>query len=458
MKFYSTRDKNNLYSLEEAAVMGLAPDGGLFMPQYIPQVNFEEVLKLAQCSFAEVASYLGGLFFKSSLSELQIDEAIGNALSFDVPLVKVGPFYTLELFHGPTCAFKDVGASCMGQILGLLNKKKDTAGLQEQNRPLIILTATSGDTGSAVARGFYDIPGIEVVVLFPEGKVSPLQECQMTTLGKNIKAVKVKGTFDDCQRLVKEIFNNREFRSRIDVTSANSINLLRWIPQSFYYFYAYTQWLMAEEPQIYKDYMNGICFELPKVTFVVPSGNYGNISAGMLAKQMGLPVKEFVAAANRNDVFPQYLNSGKYEPRQSVQTIANAMDVGAPSNFERIQSLYEGNYQAICKEVKGFSYNDSQIKEGIAELYNNYGYICCPHSATGYLATKEYNSQRREDLRSGSTIWLSTASAAKFSEVIEPVINRMPQIPPRLKELLEREGHFTLMEASAGELERFLES
>ncbi len=457
MRFYSTRDKNSLHSLKEAAVMGLAPDGGLFMPEYVPQVNLLETLMLAQCSFAEMSSYLASLFFKESITQMEVAEAISDALSFDVPLVKAGPYYTLELFHGPTCAFKDVGASSMGQILGKLIRN----GQQEHDKPLIILTATSGDTGSAVARGFYDIPGIKVVVLFPNGKVSPLQECQMTALGKNIKAIKVNGTFDDCQMLVKAIFNNKELRKQINVTSANSINLLRWLPQSFYYFYAYAQWLAAEHQQLLKSYLNGENIDLPEVTFVVPSGNYGNISAGMLAKRMGLPVKGFVAAANSNDVFPKYLESGKYEPRPSVQTIANAMDVGAPSNFERIQSLFNNDYDAICKEVKGYAYSDSQIKEAILELHKEYGYTCCPHSATGYLATKEYLQECAglgEECSANSIIWLSTASPAKFSEVIAPVTGQMPHIPGRLQELLNKEKEFAVMDVSTDALEEILKT
>lgn len=445
MKFYSTRNRENRYSLKEAAVMGLAPDGGLFMPEYIPQADLRRLFELAQHSFAAMASSVASLFFEGSLNRQQIEEAISKALCFDVPLVKVGNRYTLELFHGPTCAFKDVGASCMGQILGMLNRKE-----------LIILTATSGDTGSAVARGFYDIPGIKVAVLFPDGKVSPLQECQMTALGKNINAIKVNGTFDDCQRLVKEIFNNRELRQKINVTSANSINLLRWIPQCFYYFYAYWQWISAEAPQILSEYMKGNDIALPEVTFVVPSGNYGNISAGMLAKKMGLPVKEFVAASNSNDVFPQYLATGKYNPRPSVQTIANAMDVGAPSNYERIQELYNNDYNGICKEVKGFSCNDNQIKEAIAEMYNKYGYTSCPHSAVGYLAAADYMQKQGGSTGPDSVIWLSTASPAKFSEVIEPVTGVMPQIPERLQELLQKEKTSTPMEVSSADLENLL--
>lgn len=444
MKFYSTRDDKTLYGLKEAAFMGLAPDGGLFMPEYIPQIEMKQIFSLCGSSFTEMALYIMEKFFGDSLSRRQIEEALQKALPFEIPLRKVGiadngmPLYTLELFHGPTCAFKDVGAGCMGQILRALQ--------QDKRERLTILTATSGDTGSAVARGFYQIDGIDVVVLFPKGKVSPLQECQMTTLGKNVHAVKVNGTFDDCQRLVKEIFNNKELRKRINVTSANSINLLRWLPQSLYYFYGYWQWARAEHPE-YNGEGNA-----PQVVFVVPSGNYGNISAGMLAKKMGLPVKGFVAASNANDIIPQYLKSGIYSPRPSVQTIANAMDVGNPSNYERILDLYGNSYDAICADTAGYSCNDDQIRAGVLELWEKYGYISCPHSAAGYNAVKDYAERSSER----EMIWLSTAHPAKFTEVIEPVTGCRVEIPQRLARLLTLKGEHTEMEPDCNNLEKFL--
>lgn len=446
MKFYSTRDNKTLYSLREAAFMGLAPDGGLFMPEHVPQIEMKQIFSLCGSSFADMAVYIMEKFFGDSLDRPQIEEAMQKALHFEIPLRKVGiadngmPLYTLELFHGPTCAFKDVGAGCMGQILRALQHDK--------KERLTILTATSGDTGSAVARGFYQIDGTDVVVLFPKGKVSPLQECQMTTLGKNVHAVKVNGTFDDCQRLVKEIFNNKELRNRINVTSANSINLLRWLPQSLYYFYGYWQWAKAEHPE-YKGEGNA-----PQVIFVVPSGNYGNISAGMLARKMGLPVKGFVAASNANDIIPQYLKSGIYSPRPSVQTIANAMDVGNPSNYERILNLYGNSYDAICADTDGFSCNDDQIRAGVLELYRKYGYISCPHSAAGYNAVKDYAERSSER----EMIWLSTAHPAKFTEVIEPVIGCKVEIPQRLARLLTLKESYTEMEPDSKNLEKFLTS
>lgn len=287
----------------------------------------------------------------------------------------------------------------MGRMLGYLN----------DGAPITILAATSGDTGSAVAHGFHMVDNVRVVVLYPDGKVSPLQEAQMTTLGGNVFPLKVDGNFDDCQRLVKSMFQDSELRSKVRITSANSINLLRWIPQSFYYFYAYCQWKKATGK------------DCP--TVVVPSGNYGNLAAGMLAKRMGLPIKNFVAASNANDVVPEYLQTGEYRPRASVRTVANAMDVGAPSNFERMMWLCDSKHEAMVAEMKGYSCSDEQIMEAVVEIYNEFGYVSDPHGAVGYLAAKEY---------SVDGFWLSTAHAAKFCEVIEDAIGLMPQLPEGL--------------------------
>jgi threonine synthase len=331
--------------------------------------------------------------------------------------------FNLELFHGPTYAFKDFGARFMGRMLGYLN----------DGEPITILAATSGDTGSAVAHGFYNVDNVRVVVLFPEGKVSPLQEAQMTTLGGNIFPLKVAGNFDDCQRLVKSMFQDRELRSKVRITSANSINLLRWIPQSFYYFYAYCQWKKATG----KDYP----------TVVVPSGNYGNLAAGMLAKRMGLPIKDFIAASNANDVVPEYLQTGVYRPRASVRTVANAMDVGAPSNFERMMWLCNSQYDAMLAEMRGYSCTDQQIKDAVAEIYNEYGYISDPHSAVGYLATKYFDSDG---------FWLSTAHAAKFCEVIEDAVGIMPELPEGLASAMAKEKDSQKMTSDEKDLADFL--
>ena len=401
MKYYSTRDieRRSPFNLKDAAFAGLAPDGGLFIPEYVPQVDMAEVERLADQSYADMAVYLAKTIFDDIPAE-DMERLVKDAYDFPIVLNSFAEgLYNLELFHGPTYAFKDFGARFMGRMLGYLN----------DGEPITILAATSGDTGSAVAHGFYGVDNVRVVVLFPDGKVSPLQEAQMTTLGGNIFPLKVDGNFDDCQRLVKSMFQDAELRSKVRITSANSINLLRWIPQSFYYFYAYCQWKKATGK------------DLP--TVVVPSGNYGNLAAGMLAKRMGLPINGFVAASNANDVVPEYLHTGEYRPRASVRTVANAMDVGAPSNFERMMWLCDSKYESMTSEMKGFSCSDHQIKEAVAEIYNNYGYISDPHSAVGYLASKKF---------AVDGFWLSTAHAAKFCEVIEDSVGILPELPEGL--------------------------
>ena len=427
MFYYSTRDKERLhpYSLKEAAFMGLAPDGGLFVPERIPAVDMAVVESKAAESYAEMACYLAGLFFGDDVPQADLRRMVFNAYNFDCPLVKVGEGkYTLELFHGPTFAFKDFGARFMGGMLGLLNQSAED---------LVVLTATSGDTGSAVAAGFYNVPGIKVVVLYPNGKVSDLQESQMTTLGGNIRPVRVNGNFDDCQALVKQVFNDSAFRSHVNVTSANSINILRWIPQSFYYFYGWCQWKKATGEQ------------LP--TIVVPSGNYGNITAGMLAQAMGLPVKGFVAGSNANDVVPEYLQTGVYNPRESVRTIANAMDVGAPSNFERMMYLYGEDFDHLTGSLAGFSNTDAEIRDGIRDMYEKFGYVSDPHSAVGYNASKFYGIEG---------FWLSTAHHAKFREVIADTLGREFPIPEGLQVAMRKQKHFHPMDVSVAALEDYI--
>ena len=423
MRFYSTRDASRkLYPLAEAAFLGLAPDGGLFVPERIPQVDMVAVRRLAGVSYADMAGYLAGVIF-DDVPESVISDVVSRAYDFDIGLhffdSKKG---ALELFHGPTFAFKDFGARFMGQMTGRLNTTDS----------LTILTATSGDTGSAVAAGFYNVPGVDVVVLYPDGKVSPLQEAQMTTLGGNIHPLRVRGNFDDCQRLVKAMFNDPDLRSRKRITSANSINLLRWIPQSFYYFYAHCLWSAVT---------GGEAAEI-----VVPSGNYGNITAGMLAARMGMPVKRFVAASNANDVVPEFLVTGDYKPRASVRTVANAMDVGAPSNFERMMWLY-GDVDNLRRQVAGFSATDAEILDAIREIEDKYGYTSDPHSAVGYLAAKHYDIEG---------YWLSTASPAKFGEVIEKAVGHWPDIPAALQQRLDSKRVYTMMDASESDLKDYL--
>lgn len=424
MKFYSTRDKSQkLFALADAAFMGLAPDGGLFLPERIPQIDMARVEELAVKSYADMALYLAQSIFDDVDADV-MERVVRDAYDFPIELKSLGDnLHTLELFHGPTHAFKDFGARFMGRMTGVLNNDGE----------LVILTATSGDTGSAVAHGFYGVEGVRVVILYPDGKVSPLQEAQMTTLGGNIHPLKVKGTFDDCQRMVKSMFRDEQLRKEVRITSANSINLLRWLPQSLYYFYGYCAWKR----------MTGR--DNPEV--VVPSGNYGNLTAGMFARRMGLPLKGFVAASNVNDVVPEFLNTQNYNPRASVQTVANAMDVGDPSNFERMMCLCGDDFDALRSEVRGFACNDEQIKAAIAEIHDKYGYISDPHSAVGYLATKALDVDG---------FYLSTAHAAKFGEVVEPVVGVVPELPKSLAEMVGKQRNFTPIEAKEELLAAYL--
>ena len=427
MNYYSTKDRERAHgcSLREAAMMGLAPDGGLFVPERIPQADMALAERLAGESYAALAGYLAGLFFGGDFDSQAVQRELDGLYDFPVPLRVVGRGrYTLELFHGPTCAFKDFGAGFMGRMTGLLGAADEK---------LVILTATSGDTGSAVAHGFHNVPGVEVVVLYPEGKISRLQECQMTALGGNIHPLRVAGTFDDCQRLVKELFADAPFRKRRRVTSANSINLLRWIPQAFYYFYGYCLW---------RQQTGG-----GRPVVVVPSGNYGNLSAGMLARRMGLPLGGFVAASNRNDVVPEFLRGGEYRPRPSVRTPANAMDVGAPSNFERMLWLCGGEPDALRDELEGFRCDDAMIRRTIDGLHRNYGYLSDPHSAIGYAASVACGKPG---------FYLSTAHPAKFGEVISPVTGAAVPLPPRLARLACLPRVSEPMAADLGALEQFV--
>lgn len=426
MKYYSTRDKAlaRPCSLREAVEAGLAPDGGLFVPERIPQADMAVAERLAGESYAALAGYLAALFFGEDIDRGILQREIDRIYDFQVPLRPVGSRYTLELFYGPTFAFKDFGAGFMGRMVGLLG------GADEK---LVILTATSGDTGSAVAHGFHNVPGVEVVVLYPEGKISRLQECQMTALGGNIHPLRVAGTFDDCQRLVKELFADAPFRKRRRVTSANSINLLRWIPQAFYYFYGYCQWRQATGGD--------------RPVVVVPSGNYGNLAAGMLARRMGLPLGGFVAASNVNDVVPEFIRTGVYRPRPSVRTPANAMDVGAPSNFERMLWLCDGDPEMLRAELEGFRCDDASIRRTIDELYERHGYFSDPHSAVGYAASAAVDKPG---------FYLSTAHPAKFGEVIESVTGSRVPLPERLERLTRRPQFSEPLAVDLAALEEFV--
>ncbi|MBO6006060.1 MAG: threonine synthase [Paludibacteraceae bacterium] len=407
MKYYSTNGKAAQATLEEAVVKGLASDKGLFMPEKIKSLPKEFFDNIENLSFQEIAYKVADAFFGEDVDAESLKKIVNETLSFDVPAVKVEDnIYSLELFHGPTLAFKDVGARFMSRLLGYFIRKE---GAGEVN----VLVATSGDTGSAVANGFLGVDGIKVFVLYPKGKVSPIQECQFTTLGKNITAIEVDGTFDDCQALVKNAFMDQDLNAKFKLTSANSINVVRFLPQAFYYFYAYAQ-LKKAEPN--KDLV--IC---------VPSGNFGNITAGLFGKRMGLPVKRFIAANNSNDIFYNYLLSGKYEPRASVATLANAMDVGDPSNFARVMALYGNDVEAVRKDISGARYSDEQIADAIRSCLKSTGYQLDPHGACGYQALKEGLNQGEVG------VFLETAHPAKFKEKVEAITGNEVAIPERLQ-------------------------
>lgn len=407
MKYYSTNRKASDATLEEAVVKGLAADRGLYMPHNIRILPASFYEQIDQLSFQEIASQVADAFFGEDVPAETLKQIVYDTLSFDVPVVRVKEnIYSLELFHGPTLAFKDVGGRFMARLLGYFIRK-------EGKRQVNVLVATSGDTGSAVANGFLGVEGIHVYVLYPKGKVSEIQEKLFTTLGRNITAVEVDGTFDDCQALVKSAFMDQELNERMQLTSANSINVARFLPQAFYYFYAYAQMKkLGREKELV------VC---------VPSGNFGNITAGLFAKRMGLPVKRFIAANNRNDIFYQYLKTGQYAPKPSVQTIANAMDVGDPSNFARILDLYEGSHDAIASEISGETYTDDQIRETVQLTYDETGYLLDPHGACGYRALSE-------NLQPGEVgVFLETAHPAKFLHTVEDIIGTDINIPEKLK-------------------------
>jgi threonine synthase len=411
MKYYSTNKQVTPASLQEAVVKGLAADRGLFMPEKIKALPAEFYENIDKMSFQEIAYVVADAFFGEDIEADTLKAIVYDTLSFDAPVIPVSEgIYSLELYHGPTLAFKDVGGRFMARLLGYFIKKQGQKDVK-------VLVATSGDTGSAVANGFLGVEGIHVYVLYPKGLVSPIQECQFTTLGQNITALEVDGTFDDCQALVKSAFMDEELNAKLNLTSANSINVARFLPQAFYYFYAY-----AQLKKLGKEKEMVVC---------VPSGNFGNITAGLFGKKMGLPIKRFIAANNRNDIFHNYLNTGVYTPKPSVSTIANAMDVGDPSNFARVLDLYSDSWEAIKGEISGCSYNDEQIAETVAATYKKTGYLLDPHGACGYQALTE-------QLQPGETgVFLETAHPAKFLETVENIIGEKVEIPQKLQEFMK---------------------
>jgi threonine synthase len=410
MRFYSTNNRERFTTLKDAVLQGLAADNGLYMPEHIPSLSTDFFRRVHEMTFRQIALEVAGKFTEGEIPSTELKKIVEHTLQFDAPLVEVEEnISALELFHGPTMAFKDFGARFMSQLLAFFST--------QVKAEIVILVATSGDTGSAVANGFLGVPGIRVIVLYPSGKVSDIQEKQFTTLGKNITALEVKGTFDDCQRLVKTAFLDAELRGHFFLTSANSINIARLIPQSFYYFYGYAQRKNRQRP----------------VVFSVPSGNFGNLTGGLLARRMGLPVSKFVAATNVNDVVPEYLNTGKMTPKPSQHTLSNAMDVGNPSNFARLMDLYHNDFSAITQDIAGYAFTDAETRTAMQQVSKKYQYTLDPHGAIGYLGLKKYLSERGEDVNG---IFLETAHPAKFKEVVEIAIGKKIPLPETLEKFV----------------------
>lgn len=428
MRYFSTNNRNETATLQEAVIRGLAPDRGLYMPEKFETFNKKFLEDIANYSFQEISLEVAKLYFGSDIPEEDLKEIVFEAINFETPVINLdGSLSVLELWHGPTLAFKDVGARFMARMLRYFLRNNDDH--------VHVLVATSGDTGSAVANGFLDVEGIDVTILYPSGKVSEIQEKQLTTLGHNITALEVNGVFDDCQDLVKQAFLDDELSEKLQLTSANSINIARLFPQSFYYCNAYSQ----------------LCNSHEKIVFCVPSGNFGNITSGLFARKMGLPVSHFVAATNINNVIPHYLNTGKYIPKSSIPTISNAMDVGNPSNFVRMKELFENNVGLMKQAISGYSFTDEQTKKAIGEIYSKYYYVMDPHGAVGYLAAKDY-SQFHE----GHIVILETAHPAKFSEVVEEKIGKQIQIPERLADCMNKEKEAIQIENNFEALKSYL--
>lgn len=414
MQLYSTNNPALRTSFKEAVFKGLPDDNGLYMPLEISKLPESFISELSTYSFQEISYFISKSILREAVPDSDLEKIINSAINFPVPIVRLDDeTYVLELFHGPSLAFKDFGARFMAGVMSYFNS------LEGHSKPLTILVATSGDTGGAVAAGFFNTPCIEVVVLYPSGKVSCLQEKQLTTFGHNITALEISGTFDDCQSLVKKAFLDRELTNRMRLSSANSINIARLIPQIFYYFEAYKQIGKTNLP----------------IVFSVPSGNFGNLTAGIFAKRIGLPVHQLIAATNANEIVPIYLKTGVYTPRPSKQTLSNAMDVGAPSNFARMLDIYCSMWNNMRGEVLGYGFNDEQTRQAMQEVDMKYGYVMDPHGAIGYLALKEYRKQKKPC----AGIAFETAHPAKFSEEVEQVLGRQIEVPQRLEAYRNKE-------------------
>jgi len=430
MIFYSTKTNSLKASLEEAVFRSLPPDNGLYMPESIPKISDEFLNTIENKSFREIAVEITSTLLGDDIPLQDIKKIIESAYDFDAPVVKITPAdYVLELFHGPSMAFKDFGARFMAALMSYF--------LVKSQKKIHILVATSGDTGGAVAQGFYKVPGISVTILYPSGKVSEIQEKQLTTLGHNVTALEIDGTFDDCQRLVKEAFLDEELTEKFNLASANSINIARLIPQSFYFFAAYAQLKHLGKPLV----------------FSVPSGNFGNLSAGLLAYRLGLPVEHFIASTNLNNSVPRYLESGLFEPHPSVETISNAMDVGNPSNFVRMTRFFEDDWNLVREKISGYYFDDEQTQKSMREVFGNTNYVLCPHTAIAYRGLQEY---RQNSNKNFTGVFLSTAHPAKFIDLVEETLRKSVEIPERLRLLLSIEKTSIKMKPDFSEFKSLL--
>jgi len=419
MNYYSLNKKAPNASFKEAVIKGLAPDKGLYFPESIKPLSKAFFENIEHLSNSEIAYETIKQFVLTEIPKTILKQIVEETLSFDFPIVKLNEnISTLELFHGPTMAFKDVGARFMARCLGYFN--------QNNTEEVTVLVATSGDTGGAVANGFLGVQGVNVVILYPSGKVSDIQEKQLTTLGQNITALEVDGVFDDCQDMVKRAFLDKDLTSKMQLTSANSINVARWLPQMFYFMFAYKQLKNK-----YKD-----------IVFSIPSGNFGNICAGMMAQQLGLPIKHFVASNNENNVVTEYLKTQQYNPKPSVQTISNAMDVGNPSNFIRIQEIYKNDFNLLQEHLSSFSFSDTETKKAMREIYSAYNYVADPHGAVGYLGAKAYLKNNTE----AHCVFLETAHPTKFLDVVEEVIQTNIDLPEQIQAIINKKKVSTKIE------------
>ena len=428
MRYYSTHHKAQPVSFREAVINGLALDGGLYIPGSIPSFTSKFIKHLHRRTLQDIGFIVAKQYIEDEIPARKLKALVKDTLNFEIPLVEIeNNIHCLELFHGPTLAFKDVGARFMARVLGYF--------AQDFKKEIIVLVATSGDTGSAVANGFLGVDGVKVVILYPSGKVSEIQEKQLTTLGQNITALEVDGNFDDCQRLVKTAFGDEQLKQNLTLTAANSINIARLIPQSFYYFYAWTQLKDRKKP----------------VVFSVPSGNFGNLTGGLLAKEMGLPVQRLIAATNINDIVPHYLETGQYQPKPSQKTISNAMDVGDPSNFARMYVFYGNSRKRMTEAIQGLSFDDEETLATIRHVHQRTGYLLDPHGAVGYLGLKKYLEQHAT-----TGIFLETAHPAKFADIIEKAIDAKAPIPDRLTLCMDKEKHAIQIGNKYDDLHQFL--